>query len=196
RPADVISEVTTAPDTAYQLSELKLLTGARVNRWEDKAGFNFLFDYESVATPENGYAIPKSEIIDLTAKMNEDGSLNWDAPPGKWTIMRFGYSLTGAKNRPAVPSGLGYEADKLSKKHIESYLQGYTAPLIKTLGNLYGTRLQYVLLDSWEAGIQNWTDEMPAEFQRRRGYDLKNFLPALAGHVVESAAVSDRFLWD
>jgi hypothetical protein len=128
--------------------------------------------------------------------MTEDGTLTWDVPPGKWTIMRFGYSLTGAKNRPPVPSGLGYEADKLSRKYVESYLQGYTAPLVKALGNLYGTRLQYMLLDSWEAGIQNWTDEMPAEFLKRRGYDLKNFLPVLSGHVVESAATSDRFLWD
>jgi len=196
RPADVISEITTAPDTTYQLSELKLITGARVNRWEDKAGFNFLFDYGSVATPENGNAIPTSEIIDLTGKMNDDGTLNWNAPPGKWTIMRFGYSLTGAKNRPAVPAGLGYEVDKLSRKYVESYLQQYTAPLMKSLGSLYGSRLQYMLFDSWEAGIQNWTDEMPAEFLKRRGYDLKNFLPALSGYVVESAAVSDRFLWD
>jgi len=196
KPADVISEITTAPDTAYQLSELKILTDARVNRWEDKAGFNFLFEYGSVATPDNGDAISPSSIIDLTEKMNDDGTLNWDAPSGKWTIMRFGYSLTGAKNRPAVPSGLGYEADKLSKKHIESYLRGYTAPLIKTLGDLYGKRLQYMLLDSWEAGIQNWTDEMPSEFQKRRGYDLKVFLPVMSGRVVESASTSDRFLWD
>jgi hypothetical protein len=196
RPADVISEITTAPDTAYQLSELKLYTSARVNRWEDKAGFNFLFEYESVASPENGDAISQSQIIDLTSKMDSDGTLNWEAPPGKWTIMRFGYSLTGAKNRPAVPSGLGYEADKLSRKHMESYLQGYTTPLIKTLGKLYGSSLQYMLFDSWEAGIQNWTDEMPAEFLKRRGYDLKVFLPALSGRVVESAVVSDHFLWD
>ncbi|MES2773760.1 MAG: glycosyl hydrolase [Bacteroidota bacterium] len=196
RPADVISEATTAPDTAYQLNELKLFTTARVNRWEDKAGFNFLFEYESVATPDNGDAIAPSAIIDLTSKMNNDGILNWDPPPGKWTIMRFGYSLTGAKNRPAVPSGLGYEADKLSKKHMESYLRGYTAPLMKTLGKLYGSRLQYMLFDSWEAGIQNWTDEMLPEFQKRRGYDLKSYLPALAGHVVGSSNISDRFLWD
>jgi hypothetical protein len=196
RPADVISEITTAPDSAYQLSELKLFSGAKVNRWEDKAGFNFMFEYESVATPESGDAIPKSEIIDLTEKMNTDGTLNWNVPEGKWTIMRFGYSLTGAKNRPAVPAGLGYEVDKLSKKHTQSYLQGYTAPLLKALGNLYGSRLQYMMLDSWEAGIQNWTDEMITEFQQRRGYDPLVFLPVMAGHVVENATVSDRFLWD
>ena len=53
-----------------------------------------------------------------------------------------------------------------------------------------------MLLDSWEAGIQNWTDEMPDEFQKRRGYDLKVFLPVMSGRVVESATISDRFLWD
>jgi hypothetical protein len=196
RPADVIAEITTAPDSIYQLNELKLFSGARVNRWEDKAGFNFLFEYGSVATAATNDTIAGSGIIDLTTKMNSDGTLNWDAPPGKWTIMRFGYSLTGAKNRPAVPSGLGYEVDKLSKKYVTAYLQGYTAPLIKALGNLYGSRLQYMMLDSWEAGIQNWTDEMPAEFKKRRGYDPLIFLPVLAGHVVESAEISDRFLWD
>lgn len=198
KPADVISQATTAADTAYQLNELKLFTGARVNRWEDKAGFNFMFEYESVATPQvkPAEAIAKTEVIDLTSKMSPDGTLNWVAPKGKWTIMRFGYSLTGAKNRPAVPSGLGYEADKLSKKHTESYLRGYTAPLMKELGDLYGKRLQYLMLDSWEAGIQNWTDEMLPEFKKRRGYDLTPYLPALAGRVVGTAEVSDRVLWD
>jgi hypothetical protein len=52
------------------------------------------------------------------------------------------------------------------------------------------------LLDSWEAGTQNWTDEMIGEFKKRRGYDPKPYLPALVGRVVESAEVSDRFLWD
>ncbi len=44
--------------------------------------------------------------------------------------------------------------------------------------------------------MQNWTDEMIAEFHRRRGYDPTPYLPVLAGRVVESSDVSDRFLWD
>ena len=51
-------------------------------------------------------------------------------------------------------------------------------------------------MDSWEAGMQNWTDDMIPEFQQRRGYDPTPYLPVLAGRVVESADVSDRFLWD
>jgi hypothetical protein len=198
KPASVISQATTSADTSYSINELKLFSGARINRWEDKAGFNFLFEYESVATPKvkAEEAISQSEVINLTAKMSADGTLNWAVPNGKWTIMRFGYSLTGAKNRPAVPTGLGYEADKLSKKYTEDYLKGYTAPLMKELGNLYGNRLQYMIMDSWEAGIQNWTDELLQEFKNRRGYDLSPYLPALAGRVVQNAEVSDRVLWD
>jgi len=52
------------------------------------------------------------------------------------------------------------------------------------------------MMDSWEAGAQNWTDEMINEFRARRGYDPTPYLPAMAGRVVESAEVSDRFLWD
>lgn len=198
RPAEVMSQAQPQPAREYTLMEALLHTGARVHRWEEKAGFSFLFEYESVPTPPApaDSSIPSSGVIDLTSKMNADGTLEWEVPPGRWTVMRFGYSLTGAKNRPAVPAGLGYEVDKLSRKHLEEYLRGYTDPLARALGGLYGKSLSYVLLDSWEAGMQNWTEEMLSEFRRRRGYDPRPYLPALAGRVVGSNEVSDRFLWD
>ena len=37
---------------------------------------------------------------------------------------------------------------------------------------------------------------MIAEFAKRRGYDMKPWLPALTGRIVESAEATDRFLWD
>lgn len=198
RPADVVSESPARQDSAYQLNEFRLHSGARVHRWEDKAGFNFLFEYNKTESPGVGpnSVIDTSTVIDLTSRMAEDGRLNWDMPKGSWTIMRFGYSLTGARNRPAVSSGRGYEVDKLSPKHTEAYIKAYTEPIAKALGPLYGKSLRYMLLDSWEAGIQNWTDEMLSEFQKRRGYDARIFLPVMAGHVVGSAEISDRFLWD
>ena len=50
--------------------------------------------------------------------------------------------------------------------------------------------------DSWEAGSQNWTDNMIAQFRKLRGYDPMPWMPVLAGRIVESSADSDRFLWD
>ncbi len=99
--------------------------------------------------------------------MAADGTLDWDVPPGKWTILRLGYSLTGAKNRPAVPAGLGYEVDKLSRKHMEAYLRGYTrSDRRRARPAVRQEPAATCCIDSWEAGMQNWTEEMIAEFQR------------------------------
>lgn len=197
-PATVMSQTPPAPAKRYEITEAALHSGARIHRWEEKAGFSFLFEYETTPTPRvpPDAAIARQGVVDLTSKMTKDGVLDWDVPAGRWTILRMGYSLTGAKNRPAVPTGLGYEVDKLSRKHTEAYLHGYLDPIAARLGPLYGKSLRYVLLDSWEAGTQNWTDEILAEFRARRGYDPAPYLPALAGRVVESAETSDRFLWD
>jgi len=43
--------------------------------------------------------------------------------------------------------------------------------------------------------MQNWTREFPREFQRRCGYDLRRYMPAMTGRVVGSAEESERFLW-
>ena len=56
--------------------------------------------------------------------------------------------------------------------------------------------VQFVVTDSWEAGAQNWSKDLFAEFKQRRGYDLHPWMPVLAGRVVQSAQASDRFLWD
>ena len=197
-PAQTMSQAPAAPATQYVLSEVALHRGARLNRWEEKAGFSFLFEYESVPSPtvSADAVVARRDVIDLTTKMKPDGTLEWDAPAGRWTVLRLGYSLTGAKNRPATPAGSGYEADKLSRAHMESYYHGYFDPLRQALGPLFGKSLRYVMMDSWEAGTNNWTDQLAAEFRRRRGYDPTPFLPALTGRVVESAEASDRFLWD
>ncbi|HDS07485.1 MAG TPA: glycoside hydrolase, partial [Bacteroides sp.] len=140
--------------------------------------------------------IDPSDVIDITSYMSPDGSIRWKVPEGEWTIMRFGYSLTGAKNRPAVPEGTGYEVDKLSGEHTRAYIKEYMSPIGETLGPLMGKTLQYVMLDSWEAGMQNWTDHMLDEFKHRRGYDLAHYLPCLSGYVVGDSDISDRVLWD
>lgn len=198
KPADVMAETNTLPDSVYTFSEIKLHIGARINRWEDKAGFYHLFNYDPVGSGEvsTSTVIDPSAVIDLISKMLPDGTLEWKVPLGNWTIMRFGYSLTGSKNRPAVPAGSGYEVDKLSSEHTEAYIKDYTAPIAGALGNLYGKSLQAVMLDSWEAGMQNWTDNMLTEFKKRRGYDLAPFLPCLSGHVMGNSDISDRVLWD
>jgi hypothetical protein len=197
-PAETMNQAPARPVSEYVLAEAILHSEARIHRWEEKAGFRHLFEYESVPTPfiPAEAAIQPVNLINLTSAMDQNGMLKWDVPEGDWIIFRIGYSLTGAKNRPAMPTGYGFEVDKLSREHTQAYIRDYMQSIDSTLGLLYGKSLRYVLMDSWEAGMQNWTDDMLREFQHRRGYDAIPYLPALAGRVVVSAEVSDRFLWD
>jgi hypothetical protein len=197
-PDAAIYQTEPQPANAYALSEFIVHTGARVDRWEEKAGFNFFYEYQVAPTPPipDASLIKSDDVVVLTSKMDKDGTLNWDVPPGKWTILRMGYSLTGAQNRAGTAAGVGLEVDKLNRKDVESYFHGYFDPIMQALGPEFGKGLRYVTMDSWEAGMQNWTDDMIVQFQKRRGYDPTPYLPVLAGRVIGSADQSDRFLWD
>jgi hypothetical protein len=34
-----------------------------------------------------------SDVLDLTAKLDQDGTLRWDAPAGVWQVLRFGCTI-------------------------------------------------------------------------------------------------------
>jgi (4-O-methyl)-D-glucuronate---lignin esterase len=138
------------------------------------------------------------DVQDLTSKMQPDGSLRWTAPAGKWAIVRFGYSLLGITNHPASPEGTGLEVDKLSRAAVQSHMNSYLDLYAQLLEpSLLGRRgLRAMVNDSYEAGAQNWTDDLPDQFLRRRGYDLHPWLPAMTGRILVSAEATDHFLWD
>ena len=187
------------PNPNFEIAELVLHPGARVSRFEEKAGFANLIGLDAFPTPpvDSSDAIRKSDVIDLTSKMQPDGTLDWTPPAGNWTVLRFGYSLTGVTNHPASPEGTGLEVDKLSREDVKEYMNTYLDSYKSAVGPLMGKRgLRYMISDSWEAGTANWTDDMVAEFTKRRGYDPRPWMPVLAGRVIESSQDSERFLWD
>jgi len=188
------------PPKSYKIAELVLHADARVNHFEEKAAFVPEGDLYPYATRSGGEssAIRKAGVIDLTAKMQADGSLDWTPPAGKWVVLRVGYSLLGITNHPATPEATGLEVDKLDRRYVKDYFEKYLDSYKETVGaDWMGKRgIRNVINDSWEAGSQNWTDNMLAQFKALRGYDATPWLPVLTGRVVESAEASDRFLWD
>jgi hypothetical protein len=191
---------TPSPVADIALSELVLHPDARVNRFEEKAAFNQTPDLYGFATPDepSSAVLHKADVMDLTGKMHPDGGLDWTPPPGRWVVLRIGYSLLGITNHPATKEATGLEVDKLNAHYVKNYMDRYLDSYKDTVGaEFMGKRgIRYVINDSWEAGAQNWTDDMIADFTRLRGYDPHPWLPVLAGHVVESARASDQFLWD
>jgi hypothetical protein len=189
-----------APSTDYEIAELVLHAGARVNRWEEKAAFVPTPDLYSLATPhiDSTQVIAKSDVINLTSRMHIDGKLDWIPPEGDWVVLRFGYSLLGITNHPATPEATGLEVDKLDRRFVRQYFEAYLDTYKETVGgDLMGNKgIRYVINDSWEAGSQNWTDHMINQFRSRRGYDPIPWMPVLTGQIVDSAEASDKFLWD
>lgn len=136
----------------------------------------------------------KGEILDLTNMVDAGGKLNWKAPAGKWNLYALFEGLHGKMVERAAPGGEGYAIDHFSKEAVNNYFKkfddafkGYDMSYIRALFN-----------DSYEVddarGQSNWTPRLFEEFQRRRGYDLKNFLPALfkkAGEETSSRVIYD-----
>ena len=186
--------------------ELKLYTIARINHAEEKAGFaspSDMMDFPTIAShpsPVEGAALPRpsrggvgvgstSHLLPLTSH------LSWTAPKGKWRIFRFGYTLTGKTNHPAPPDATGLEVTKMDKEAFSSFLTHYLDMYKEALGDDFH-KLQYLLIDSYEADWETWAPQLPEEFLKRRGYDLIPWMPVLTGQIVESPERSEEFLFD
>ena len=176
-------------------------TPAGTAKIQDLAGKTLQVRKDLPIAPASYAALPADQVVSagsvvqLTAQFR-DGRLAWDAPAGRWTVLRLGHTSTGAVNAPAPLSGRGLECDKLSKEAVDAMFAGLMGKLIDDNRPLAGKSLVRTHIDSWEVHSQNWTPRMREEFRARRGYDLDRFLPVLAGYVVDSLEVSERFLWD
>lgn len=138
------------------------------------------------------------QIINLTGKLNADGTLDWKVPKGNWTIMRFVARNNGAVTRPAPEPGLGFESDKFDTVALNDHLEAYVGKILKYIDHDPSATggLKFLHMDSWEMGAQNWTENFREEFIKRRGYDLLPFYPVYAGIIVGNEEISERFLWD
>lgn len=186
-------------DTAHDipLGNIYFYTGVRKNNWEAETAWT-LRAYERTGddiTYSAEECIQGDEVIDISEYMDSEGNLKWTAPDNNgWTILRMGHVNKGARNAPAPPEGTGWECDKLSTEGPDAHFAGYIGRL--TDGALQGGLLQSMLLDSWECYSQTWTPKMEQEFKEYAGYELRRWIPALWGYVVDDVDATSRFLLD
>ncbi len=149
------------------------------------------------AEPGPSGVIQPNEIVELTKQLKPDGTLNWEVPAGDWTVVRMGRRTTGASSRPAPSTALGLESDKFDAKALEEHLGRFVGVLLEKIGPRAKEHgLTTLHMDSWESGAQNWTPSFLDEFEKRRGYDARPWLPVFTGRAVQSLEMSERFLWD
>lgn len=151
---------------------------------------------DAIGTPKSAMILDPSRIKNLSNFMDKEGRLVTDLPDGNWTIMRFGNTSTGAFNNPASEEGRGLEVDKLNRKSFKNFFDGFVQKVIDSTKPIAPNALQYIEIDSYEMGGQNWTNDFDSIFEDQKGYDFINFLPLVAGRFMESAEASEAILSD
>ena len=145
--------------------------------------------------PDGSEVWQRDQIVDLTQFMDAEGRLFWDAPDGNWSILRIGFQANGKRVKNTGDSA-GLEIDPMSAEAMDLHFANTGAKMIEDAGPLAGKTFQYLHIDSWEIGQPDWTAKMPAEFLKRRGYDLTKWLPALCKRQIDNAAATEAFLQD
>ncbi len=114
-----------------------------------------------------------NKVLNLTAKVDTAGNVNWKVPKGEWTIIAAFNGKTFQKVKRAAPGGEGYVMDHFSKKAVANYLHRFDKAFSETKTpyphNFFN--------DSYEVYKADWTPDFFEQFYKRRGYKLEEFLP-------------------
>ncbi|HUT28676.1 MAG TPA: glycosyl hydrolase [Sedimentisphaerales bacterium] len=179
-----------------KLGEIRFSSRAQLQGWPALAAYGYRnTPMHPITGGGPGNWVDSAKIIDITDKMQPDGTLQWQAPAGKWTLLRIGHRYNGRKNQPVVEGGSGPEIDKMDAEASRHHYQAYVGRMAGKGGILDGS-VKGQLLESWECRHQNWTEKFPSHFKQHHGYEIRKWLPALAGYVVNDPNESWAFLCD
>ena len=149
----------------------------------------------AVPDTEDRHIYGIEQIINLTKRF-ANGKLEWDAPAGKWTVLRLVCSNTGQTLIVPSPNSSGLFIDFMDPEATKRHLQYFMDRLGVTPDNAAESAPDYFEFDSMElerSGIA-WTDNMYDIFRKSQGYSIENYLPLLAGWKMKD--VSDKVLYD
>lgn len=135
-------------------------------------------------------------IVDLTDSIDERGRLEWNVPPGRWTIMRFVCANTGAPLRLPSPNSGGLAIDHFNSEATRAHFDYMIGLLRKEIGDFKNTALKQMYVCSYELSGSTWTPDFLEQFETRRDYDMTRYLPVLSGSVVRDHKTTEQFRYD
>ena len=182
---------------SLKIKSIRLSSEARIHQYEGKNGSVWrVSPRTTVEQISDSLCIDKNRMIDISNYMDKSGALHWDAPAGNWTILRMGHASTGYTNATGG-KGAGLECDKFNPEAIRLQFDSWFGKAWELAKKeQVSDVLKIFHIDSWECGSQNWSPVFREEFRKRRGYDIYDYLPVMAGIPVESAGFSEKVLYD
>lgn len=117
--------------------------------------------------------------VDLTGYVDENGYLDWvpDENSGRWQLIAFFNDWTNQQVKRAAPGEDGHVMDHFSDIALSGYLERFESAFEGTEHGM----IRSFFSDSYEVEGANWTYDFFDQFEKYRGYDLKDHLPAFLG---------------
>lgn len=125
--------------------------------------------------------------VDLTREA-KGGRLRWRAPPGRWRLYAVVQRGPVQRVKRAAPGGEGFVVDPYSVQALGRYLKRFE----EAFAPYRGPRPRAHFHDSFEYFGAQWTKDFFDEFAARRGYDLREHLPAFLGEGPEEMVARIR----
>ena len=157
----------------------------------------FYRDIAVMAVPEKADARVE-DVLELSERMDSTGHLTWNAPSGRWKVYRIGHAPTLANPHPLPDDIIGkaLEADKMSAEVSAFHWDQVLGPLEEHLGKYFGKSFTHLLIDSYEAGGQNWTPGFREYFMKICGYDPLPRIALLEANPENPVKDAFREDWD
>jgi len=167
-------------EVALMAVKLRSVTGSAVNKMQvDLNG-----TWNEIKEPAKNAPVAE-KLVFLDDKL-ADGKLQWDVPEGNWQIIRFGSHVIADTG----------SVDILNREAVTKYFNLMGKEILDDAGLLAGKTLKYLYNVSWEGGEPNWTPGFEKDFVHFRGYEIGNYMPVLAGLIVNDHPQSLRFMRD
>lgn len=176
--------------------DIKAVHSIRIPQTKNGLGFDWDVFMKEEPSPEGDCHAYLTDVIDISDKVDANGTVSWEVPEGNFLIMRFGYTGTGIKVSTHSPGGGGLAIDYMDPAAMDLQYDNTAGKLLEDLKTAGSNSLTFLHDDSWELGAANWTNGFEKAFKEQNGYDILSYLPVITGRIVESRDLSNRFLYD
>lgn len=124
--------------------------------------------------------IEAARTIDLTHRLQPDGTLAWKVPAGEWQIVVVARFASDQRLTAATGHGPQLVIDHLKREAFDAHAARVGDAALAHWGPHAGKTWRGIFVDSLELPLDlPWTDDVAEEFERRRGYALRPHLPLL-----------------
>ncbi|HEY0954576.1 MAG TPA: glycosyl hydrolase [Roseateles sp.] len=124
--------------------------------------------------------VDASQTVDLTERLQPDGSLDWDVPEGDWQIVVVQRFVSDQMILEGAGHGPQLVLDHLQRAAFDAHAARVGDAALPHWAAHAGHTWRSVFIDSLEVPADLlWTADFASEFQRRRGYDPRPHLPLM-----------------